>query len=72
MKSVFGWQHLAVCVMLCGLSGHRATKGLRRERGECVVLRFIFHNCQPFVMTLASAHCTYVALGLNMCVCVCV
>lgn len=55
-------------VVLRGLSGHRAMKGLRRERGECVVLRFIFHYCQPFVMTLASADGTYVALGLNMCV----
>lgn len=59
-----------MCVALCGLSGHRAVKGLRRERGEPVILHFIFHYCQPFVMTLASVHCTYVALGLNMCVCV--
>lgn len=60
-------------VLLCGLSGHRAVKGLRRERGERVVLRFTFHCRQPFVRTLASAHCTYVALGLNilyMCACV--
>lgn len=72
MKSVFGRPRLAVRVMLCGLSGHRAMKGLRRERGERVVLRFTFHYCQPFVRTLASAHCTYVALGLDilyMCVC---
>ena len=65
MKSVFVRLYLAVCVTL---SGHRAMKGLRRERGECVVLRFTFHSCQPFVMTLASTHCTYVALGLCVCV----
>ncbi len=58
-----------VCVLLCGLSGHGAMKGLRRERGEHVVLRFTFHSSQPFLMTLASTHCTYVALRLNMCVC---
>lgn len=64
--SVWMATSLCVCVVLCGPSGHRAMKGLRRERGEPVVLRFIFHYCQPFVMTLASTHCTYVALGLNI------
>ena len=53
------------CVV-CLVTG--AMKGLRRERGECVLLGFIFHCCQPFVMTPVSTHCTYVALGLNACV----
>lgn len=55
----------------CGLPGHRDRKGLRRERGERVILHLVFHYCQPFVMTLASTLYTYAALGLNICVCVC-
>lgn len=63
--------HLAAGVVHCGLPGHRDRKGLRRERGERVILHFIFHDCQPFVMTLASTLYIYAALGLNMCMCVC-
>lgn len=45
---------ILLLVLCCGLPGHMDRKGLRRERGERVILHFIFHYSQPFVMTPAS------------------